>query len=97
MVFDEMQRHRVFPRSDWDRIGKMPPAFGLIELRIVCAERRFLARAELSTFEIRVRTPPAAVVGIIRNVTGHDAHWPELSTHAGQNLDCGDHGSPAAF
>jgi hypothetical protein len=42
-MLDEMQDEIVSAWRDWNSIGEMPPALGLIELRVVSG-RRLLAR-----------------------------------------------------
>src|SRR5204863_8525071 len=95
LSFNEMQGHGVRARSDRHCVREMSPALRFIKLWIIRTERRLLASPKLPSFEIRVGTPPAAVVRVIGHVPSYDAHWPELATNSRQNLNGGYHGAAA--
>jgi hypothetical protein len=90
-MFDEMQSYGVLAASNGDRVGEVPPTFGLVELGIFGDGGGFLAGAELSPFEVSVGTPPVTIIGIVRHIAGNDAHRAHLAVDPRQNLDGGKH------
>src|ERR1700751_4232630 len=86
-MFDEVEGGGVTTGRNGDGVGKVSPSFSLVHLRIVSIDGRFVGGTQLTAFEIVVRSPPHAVVGVVGNIAGRDAHRPLPSPQARQNLD----------
>ena len=71
-----VQCHRVPTRRRWNRVRKIPPALGVVQLLIVRPIHRRRVRCQLSAFEVFVRTPPVAVVRVVRRLPRQQAHRP---------------------
>ena len=67
VTLDEMQSHHVLTGRHRNGVGKISPAFGAVEFRIVGTSGGFFRRCKLPTFEIHVGAPPVTVVGIVRD------------------------------
>src|SRR5215469_14144695 len=92
---NEVQYHTVFAGWDGNCVGEVPPALCFIEVRVIGAQRGFLAAPELSALEVAVSAPPATVVGVIGHITRDYAHWPHVTAASGQDFDSREHRRPA--
>src|SRR5690348_5541896 len=93
-ALDEMQGEPILSRRDRYGIREVSPTLGLIQFRILVSDNGFLTARKLAGFEICVGTPPLAVIGIVRNIAGDDAHRSHVRTIARENLNGRNHASP---